>query len=248
MSMNTAARLAFATARKQIEAERVKLHQQVLANREQLQTLSRGLIQAQEEERRRLAGELHDEIGQLLTAVSLSIEVTKETLNTTARARLEESRAAVDRAIDQVRNLSLNLRPAMLDVMGLESALRWFVNRQEEMTGLEIELHSSMAGMRVASDLETACFRVVQEAMTNVARHAQARTVHIELARKGPDLLLSIRDDGIGFDVAAARRRATSGGSFGLLGMAERVRLLGGAFEIESASGQGTVTRVRFPL
>jgi signal transduction histidine kinase len=164
------------------------------------------------------------------------------------RGRLDESRAVVDRAVKQVRSVSLNLRPPMLDDIGLESALRWFVDQQVNETGLKMDLVSSLGGKRVAPEFETACFRIVQESLTNVARHARARTVRIELARKDSNLLLSIQDDGIGFDVAASRQCAKSGGSFGLLGMEERTCLLGGEFEIESASGQGTVTRVRFPI
>lgn len=236
------------TERKQIEAEREKNHQQILANRAQLQTLSRGLIHAQEAERRRLAGELHDEIGQILTAVSLSLELTKGAVDEGARGRLDESMAIVDRAIDQIRGMSLNLRPAMLDVMGLEAALRWFVGQQRNATGIDIGFVSSLAGKRVAPDLETGCFRIVQESLTNVARHAQARNVQVELSHTSTELLLLIQDDGTGFNVAAARLRATTGGSFGLLGMEERVRLLGGSCEIDSAIGCGTTVRVRLPL
>jgi len=233
------------TERKQIEAEWDALHQQVVASREKFRVISGRLILAQEEERRKLAGELHDEIGQVLTAVSLSIEVTKGIVDQAARARLDECLAVVDRAIDQVRNLSLNLRPAMLDVMGIESALRWFIGRQEKMTGLKIELHSSMVGQRAPADVETACFRVVQEAITNVTRYAEARSVRVELTRNGPELLLAVQDDGIGFDVAASRQRATTGSTFGLLGMEERIRHLGGNFEIDSVLGRGTTVHVR---
>jgi PAS domain S-box-containing protein len=236
------------TERKRNEAERESLYQQVLKRHEELRILSRQLIHAQEEERRRLARELHDEIGQVLTVVSLSLEQAKKLVDEAGWERLDESRAVVARAIEQVRSMSLNLRPPMLDDIGIESALRWFIDRQVNATGIKIDLVSSLGGNRVTSELETACFRIVQETLTNVARHARARTIRIELARKDSDLLLSIQDDGIGFDVAASRQRATSGGSFGLLGMEERTRLLGGEFEIESASGQGTVTRVRLPL
>jgi PAS domain S-box-containing protein len=236
------------TERKQIEAERENNYQQVLSNREQLRVLSRGLIQAQETERRRLAGELHDEIGQVLTAVSLSLELTKGTVDEGARGRLEESMAIVDRAIDQIRGMSLNLRPAMLDVMGLESALRWFVGQQMNANGTKIEFVSTLAGKRVSPELETACFRIVQETLTNVARHAQAHLVRVELTLSSTELILSIQDDGAGFDVATARLRATTGGSFGLLGMEERARLLGGSCEIDSAIGCGTTVRVRLPL
>jgi PAS domain S-box-containing protein len=236
------------TVRKRTEEERDSLLQQILKSREELRHLSRRLIQAQEEERRALAGELHDELGQVLTAVSLSLELTKRTVDETSRGRLDESMAVVDRAIDQVRSMSLNLRPAMLDVMGLDSTLRWFVGRQSSATGIRIEFASDLGGKRIASEMETACYRVVQESLTNVARHAQARSVRVRIELEAAELLLWIEDDGAGFDVAAARLRATTGRSFGMLGMEERVRLLEGTFEIVSAIGSGTTVRVRLPL
>jgi PAS domain S-box-containing protein len=235
------------TVRKRNEEERDSLHQQILKSREELRHLSRRLIQAQEEERRALARELHDEIGQVLTAVSLSLELTKGTVDEAKRGRLEESMAVVDLAIDQVRSLSLNLRPAMLDVMGLDSALRWLIGRQSNATGIRIEFASDLGGERIATELETACYRIVQESLTNVIRHARARTVRVRILLLEPELLLTVEDDGIGFDAAAARRSATAGASFGLLGMEERVRLLDGAFEIVSAIGSGTSVRVRLP-
>jgi PAS domain S-box-containing protein len=235
------------TVRKRNEEERESLHRQVLKSREELRHLSRRLLQAQEEERRALARELHDEIGQVLTAVSLSLDLTKSTVDEAKRGRLEESIAVVDLAIDQVRSLSLNLRPAMLDVMGLDSALRWLIGRQSAATGLRIEFASDLGGERIATELETACYRIVQESLTNVVRHARARTVRIRILLFETELLLTIEDDGIGFDAAAARLRATTGASFGLLGMEERVHLLDGAFEIVSAIGTGTAVRARLP-
>jgi len=236
------------TERKRTEAERESLYKQVLERREELRILSQQLIHAQEEERRRMAEELHDEIGQVLTAVSISLERANRTVNEAGWEWLDESRAVIRQACEQVRRTSLNLRPPMLDDIGLESALRWFVDRQVNATGLEIDLVSSLGDKRVSPELETTCFRIVQEALTNVARHAGARTVRIDLARKDCDLFLLVQDDGIGFDVATSRQRATTGGSFGLRGMEERTRLLGGEFKIESASGTGTVMCARLPL
>jgi signal transduction histidine kinase len=236
------------TGRKRAEAEREELHRQVLASREQLQVLSRRLIEGQEEERRRLAGELHDEIGQILTAVSLNLEATRAVAGPAAHHHLDESLRAVDRAIEQVRTLALNLRPTMLDVMGLESAARWYIDRQLGPSGLAVELVSTLSGARVARELETACFRVMQEALTNVIRHARATTVRIELRCADGALHLVIADDGAGFDVAAAQRRAREGETFGLLGMQERVQLLGGEIQIRSTPGNGTVVQVRLPL
>jgi PAS domain S-box-containing protein len=235
------------TERKRAEAEREELHRLVLASRQQLKVLSRRLIQVQEEERRRLARELHDELGQVLTAVNLNIEAIRQTADEATQARLGESMLAIDRAIEQVRSLSLDLRPAMLDIMGLESALHWYIDRHVKAGGPEVELVSTLAGQRYAPEWETTCFRVVQEALTNVGRHAQARHVRIELSGGEGALHLTIQDDGIGFDVAAAQVRASQGGTFGLLGIQERVQLLGGQIDIESAPGRGTRVQVQLP-
>jgi two-component system sensor histidine kinase UhpB len=182
----------------------------------------------------------------MLTAVSLSLEGILA--NDDIRDRLDESKQAVDRAIEQVRGMSLNLRPAMLDLIGLESALRWFIERQSATMGVTFDLHSALGPERLAPELESTCFRIVQEAVTNIARHAGAKHVRIELTRNRASVHLTIRDDGAGFDPAAARRRARNGGSFGVLGMEDRARLLGGVFRIISAPGKGTTIRVRLPL
>ena len=236
------------TEYKRLEREREALYKQVLANREELLRMSRRLIQSQEEERRRLAGELHDEIGQVLTAVSLNLQSTSSLADEVVKGQLKDSLAIVDRAIDQVRSMSLDLRPAMLDLMGLESALRWFVDRQKTATGIQIELVSALNDQRILPELETAYFRIVQESLTNVARHANARTVRIEIGRSGGQLVLFIQDDGIGFDVRAARSSSMTGRSFGLLGMEERVRLLNGVFQVDSEIGRGTTVQARLPL
>jgi PAS domain S-box-containing protein len=236
------------TERRRAEAEREALHREVLASRRKLQALSRRLIEVQEEERRGLARELHDELGQVLTAVSLNIEAARPTAGEGAQDRLAESMRAIDRAIEQVRSLSLDLRPAMLDIMGLESALRWYVDRRVKPAGLDVDLVSSLSGRRERPELEITCFRVVQEALTNVIRHAQARRVQVEVSAADDALQVTVRDDGRGFDVGAARQGAVQGETFGLLGIQERVQLLGGDIAIESAAGQGTVVRVRLPL
>lgn len=234
------------TERVKAEADRERLLDKVHASRERLHSLSLRLLQAQEDERRRLAGELHDEIGQVLTAVSLSLEAIDTTDG--IRASLDESKQAVSRAIEQVRGMSLNLRPAMLDMIGLESALRWFVERQSATMGVALDLQCTLGPERLAPELEAACFRIVQEAVTNIARHAGAKHVRIELTRNRASVHLSIRDDGVGFDPTAAKRRARNGGSFGVLGMEDRARLLGGVCRISSARGKGTTIRVRLPL
>jgi PAS domain S-box-containing protein len=228
--------------------DRRRAEEEVRESRERLQALSRQLIAAQEGERRRLAHELHDEIGQTLTAISINLHAVTAGADGAAQTRLAESIAIVDRAIEQVRHLSLDLRPSLLDDLGLEAALRWCADRHIRRSGLDVRLDTDLGGRRLLAELETTCFRVAQEALTNVARHARARRVWVELQHRGTALELAIRDDGIGFDPGAARRRCAEGASFGLLGMQERVELLGGEFAVESRPGQGTSVRARFSV
>ena len=226
------------------------LEQRAAAHRqaeETLQILSRQLLEAQENERRHLARELHDEIGQALTAVKINLQAAQH-LPDTLGAHLADSVGIVDRTLHQVRNLSLDLRPAMLDDLGLVAALRWYVDRQAQRAGFTARFVADPLATRPPSDIETACFRVAQEALTNVMRHAQAQHVHVELRQDDAELHLLMRDDGKGFDVRAAQARAAQGASTGLLGMQERVWLVGGQIDINSAPARGTEIRARFPL
>jgi signal transduction histidine kinase len=233
----------------QTEAEHAELLEQVRAGRERAQVLSQQLMEAQEAERRHLARELHDEIGQALTAVKINLQALERSAgDNVVLPRLDESVALVDRALQQVRNLSLDLRPSLLDDLGLVAALRWYLDRQAQRAGFAAEFVADPPGIRAPAPLETTCFRVAQEALTNIVRHARAKHVRIGLRQQGNELHLTIRDDGIGFDVPGARQRAARGGSLGLLGMQERVLLIRGRIEIHSASGHGTEIQVRLPL
>jgi signal transduction histidine kinase len=135
----------------------------------------------------------------------------------------------------------------MLDDLGLGPALRWMADQQAERGGFAVHFGADFPDTRLAPEIETACFRIAQEALTNIARHAQAKRVAIELRHVGDALRMAVQDDGRGFDVAEARERAKAGGSAGMLGMQERAALIGGQLEIESAPKQGTTVRVRFP-
>jgi signal transduction histidine kinase len=149
---------------------------------ELLQTFPRRLIEAQETERRRIARELHDEIGQVLTAVTMSLQAVQALeLPQISRSHIDESILIVDYALHHVQNLALELRPSLLDDLGLEAAIRWFVDRYAHRTGIKAEVatDAQIAEGRLSRELETACFRIVQEALTNVARHAEAKTVSI---------------------------------------------------------------------
>ena len=150
--------------------------------------------------------------------------------------------------MEAVRSMSLELRPSVLDDLGLAAALRWYADRQGRRAGLAVRVRTQLPTERLASDLETACFRVAQEAITNVARHAGAKRVEVDARAEDGTLDLTVRDDGTGFDVAAVRGGTTAEGSIGLDGMEERVRLLGGDFRIDSQPGTGTTVWARFPL
>jgi len=217
--------------------------------RDKMQVLSRRLVEAQETERRRIALELHDEIGQSLTVAELNLQALLRSPSSSGQpARLKESLQVIERVLEQVRNLALNLRPSMLDDLGLESALIWLVKRQGELAGLWTEIHVDPLGRRLDPSIETECFRVAQEALTNVIRHAKARSVMLELRQDHGRLKLCVRDDGIGFDTAAIRGQAVRGASLGLLSMEERAALSGGGVEFISSIGRGTEVHAWFPL
>lgn len=214
-----------------------------------LQVLSRQLVATQETERRHLARELHDEIGQGLTVAQLNLQALLQLPAITAlKPRLEKSLEIIERVLEQVRDISLNLRPSILDDLGLEPALRWLTIRQAALVGLQAGFHADPSEQRLDAVIETECFRVAQGALTNVVRHAQAKTVNVELRKADGQLHLRVRDDGIGFDVAALREKAVQGASMGLLSMEERAALAGGGLEFTSAINHGSEVHAWFPL
>lgn len=227
--------------------ERAQLYQQVRTARDRLRTLSRQLIEAQEVERRRLARELHDETGQALTAVKLNLQALRQrSSDLHLSGRLQESIGIVEQSLGQLRDLSHDLRPAVLDDLGLAAALRWFVDRQAQRAGLNAHISAPERFERLAAEVETACFRIVQEALTNIIKHAHAHHVWVELRQSAHAFELLLRDDGAGFDVVAARAQALRGSSMGLLSMQERAQLAGGSFEVKSRQPHGTEISVRF--
>ncbi len=214
-----------------------------------LRELSGRLMQVQEEERSRLARDLHDEVGQLLTALKIDLQdIQHGEVGDTRFDSLTDSLELVDHLLTQVRTLALDLRPSLLDDLGLVPALRWYANRQATRNGWTLSLSVEEMTERVPAPIEVACFRVVQEALTNIAKYARARTIDLTLRRQEEEVTLVLQDDGVGFDVLAARQRAQGGKSIGLLGMEERVRLAGGNLVIVSAPGQGTRLQLRFSL
>jgi two-component system sensor histidine kinase UhpB len=213
-----------------------------------LQALSHRLLEVQEEERRHLARELHDEFGQLLSAISLHLHAARALAGAPALSRLDECARLLQQAGEQVRNLALELRPTMLDTLGLEATLRWVAEQHQQRTGCDVQVMGHLPGAPLSPQLAIACFRAVQEALTNVVRHAAAQHVWIELSQSEDLLELVVRDDGVGFDVPSTQEQSARRGSLGLLGMAERVHLLGGTLEVESERGHGTRIRATFPL
>jgi PAS domain S-box-containing protein len=216
---------------------------------EAMRSYSRRLIEAQETERQSIARELHDEIGQVLTAVRINLQSAQRSSGTEAYLlRIEDSIVVVDEALKRVRELSLQLRPSLLDDLGLTAALRWYADRYALRTGFTVQVLSDCETVRLRRELETACFRITQEALTNIARYTEATRVLVELRRAEGMLTLVIKDDGPGFDVDALFRNASAGEALGLRGMEERALAVEGRFEINSEPGQGTEVRVTFPL
>jgi PAS domain S-box-containing protein len=229
------------TRHKRVEAD-------LLESVQQSRRLSRRVLEAQETERRRVAMELHDELGQALTAIKINLQVGERFMHQTPGELNAENIRIVDEALLQMRRLAYALRPSMLDDLGLASALRWMTEQTAQRSGLVIRFEPDLAGERLAPEIEIAVFRIAQEALTNIVRHAHAQNVQMTLQCEGDALVLSLQDDGCGFDLAAVRARAAAGGSLGVLGMEERATLIGAELQIDSLAGQGSRLRLRCPL
>jgi signal transduction histidine kinase len=233
-------------------AERKRAEEEVTKHRRDLQSLSAQLINAQEAERKRISQELHDEMGQALTAMSINLAAIEKELPSelapTTRERLAETSALADQTLEQVRELSLDLRPSMLDDLGLVPTLRWYVNRYAQRLKLEVEFEAVDLEERLTAEMETVLYRVVQEALTNVARHAQANRVHIHLEHKEFKVHAFVEDDGQGFDLQEVAGREALERGAGLLGIRERVASLGGRFSLWSRPGQGTRLTIEIPI
>jgi PAS domain S-box-containing protein len=241
------------TERRQAEQERESLLQTVEQANAQLQTLSRQLIETQENERRTIAHELHDEVGQVLSAVKTNLEMMQLDPKFNLENELEDSYAILDRALTQVRAMALNLRPSVLDDFGLGETVVWYLQRLKKNARLKIHLQNELTNTRLPSLIEITGFRFIQTTLTNVERHAKASEIQVilrlsqqELGSKMLELI--VRDNGIGFDVPAAFARARQGETFGLLGIQERVQLAGGTVAIESAPGHGCQVCAYIPV
>lgn len=200
------------------------------------------VLRAQEQERRRLASDLHDEVNQALTALLLRLEALGQEVPPESAAEVAELKKLVNQAMEELLNLARQLRPAALDDHGLIPAIKAQLSRFAERTGIEVRLDAQGEMEGLGDDEQTAVYRIVQEALTNIGRHADAKSVEVQIARGGYGTLLRIQDDGTGFDASSP-----NGGGLGLEGMAERARVVGGELDVRSAPGAGTSLTVRLP-
>ncbi|WP_159461703.1 HAMP domain-containing sensor histidine kinase [Thermoflexus hugenholtzii] len=217
----------------------------IVSNSERLHWLSQQILQAQEEERARIARELHDEAAQWLTSLLIRQRLLLRSLPPEMRPEVEELQRMTTAALEHLRRIAMELRPAILDDLGLVEALRWQAEEFQKQTGLSLTLQIQGRIERLPRQVELVLYRVAQEALTNIARHARATRVEITLNCSTEHLELLIADDGVGFDPEAVRRSRAR--SLGLIGMAERLALIGGTLEIDSAPGKGTRIRARVP-
>jgi signal transduction histidine kinase len=226
--------------------ERKRAAKELVEANRQLRFLSRRQGQVQEDERRRLARELHDQLGQALMASKVNVESALQSApGDSTRQALVDTIALVDQMLQQVRDISFDLRPPVLDDLGLAPALRWTLDRYAQRAGLITEFFADPTLPRTDVEIETACFRIALEAITNVVRHAQAKKIRLELRQSHGALHLLVRDDGIGFNAAAAEKTAAR---LGLAGMYERAFVVGGKFECKSTPGEGTEVCASFPI
>jgi signal transduction histidine kinase len=210
--------------------------------RSDLQALSGRLVRAQEDERRTLARELHDEIGQSLSAIMMEAGNVEAAAPTSEiRDRASSIGATAEKTLNSVRDLALLLRPSMLDDFGLLPALNWHAREMSKRTGLNVRVSADEASGGLPEEHTTCIYRLVQEALNNAARHAGARNLQVTVKSEGERVVFSVQDDGSGFDKGIVR-------GLGLLGMEERVRRLGGTFQIDSQLGRGTTISAELPL
>ncbi len=230
--------------KKKSEREREKLFRQITAARNRLKLLSSRLISVQETEKRNISRELHDEIGQMLTAIKIDAQRIKLDPGSPDTASIiNDCTKLVESTISVVRNLSLELRPAIIDDLGLAASLRWYLDRFRQRTGIMVKTEFQKTSESLPPECAITLFRICQEALTNVARHAGAGSINVSLKQNKNFIVLTIEDDGSGFDTQKALKEAAGGRSMGLISMQERTELLGGKFSIKSIKGSGTIVK-----
>lgn len=238
--------IASVTAFEDISARR-EAEAALRQSRERLRELTSHLNTVRENERSHIARELHDELGQMLTALKMDVAWMRARIDDTRpelRAKVDAMVTLLDETVDSVRRIASSLRPRLLDDLGLAAAIEWMVEGFSRRTGIRCELATSHEDFALDREHATGLFRMLQESLTNVARHAEANLVEISVAQDDCGIALSVRDNGKGMDL----KHAAHGGSFGLLGMCERAHSLGGSFHIDSRPGAGTLVEVYLPL
>lgn len=232
------------TEKKKSEREREKLFKQITAARNRLKILSSKLISVQETEKRNISRELHDEIGQMLTAIKIDVQrIRLDPDSPDTASTVNDCSKLVESTISVVRNLSLELRPAIIDDLGLAASLRWYLDRFQQRTGIKVKTEFEKTLDPLPPECAITFFRICQEALTNIAKHAEAGYVKVSLKQNKSFIVLMIEDDGSGFDTQKALRDAVRGKSLGLISMQERTELLGGKFSIKSIKGSGTIIK-----
>lgn len=230
--------------------QRAELLREMESRSRRLEALSARVAGAQEQERERLSRELHDGLGQALTAVKLDVAAAARDLSrnqSSAKAHLESARALIDEGMDEVQRIVLDLRPPALDSLGLAAALNACARDIAGASGLEVTVEAARFDCRLAAEVETALYRIGQEALTNAVKHAKAQGVEVTLAEEGQQVHMTVADDGVGFDPAETTRGDRSVDGVGLLSMERRAAEVGGTFRIDSTPGEGTRVHVRVP-
>ena len=226
-----------------VAIQNARLLEETRLHRDRLAELSRRLVETRESEARAIGRELHDQFGQILTAMKITLDMAGQLPEEAAKKKIQQAQTFAADLLDRTSRLSLQLRPPMLDDLGLIPALTWQVNRFQEETGIAVKFkHSGVEGGRFAAEIDTTAYRVAQESLTNVARHARGTQVRIEVRKRGAEMEIRIEDNGVGFDPQAALAL-----NRGLGGMRERVQLVGGTFDIESEPGRGARKTIRLP-
>ena len=216
-----------------------------------LHLIARNILRVQESERARISRELHDQVGQDLLVLKMQIEVLEQEAardGLPLAPRLREIKEIAERTLQEVRHISHQLRPQMLDEFGLIPTLQWLVRTFGQRMGIEVHLVHEGMETPLDPDVGTLAFRVVQEALTNMAKHARTPTAEVRLQRAKSRLVLQVQDHGLGFDPAPILESDEEGRGFGVRGMRERVRVFGGHFDLRSSPGAGTLIRVEVPL